>query len=401
MTEVLYNGVDDNCDGNLDEGAQLLSQVSTAQCGTTLSSINSLISAITENNATGYRFEVTNTSTNAVQTIDRPLQWFSLTMLAQYDYATTYSIRVQIQRNGVWLGYYGPACQVSSPAILDAGGAAQISASQCGITLATINTLIATNSIPNTTGYRFRVTNLTDPSAPNQVQVLDRNLHWFALTMLPTYTYGTTYLIEVAVKTNGVYTGFGSPCTISTPAVPTLTNCGATVATAGTLISTLSRNNVTSYRFEITNLSTNIVTTLDRPLHWFSFNMVPGYAPNTEYGVRVALMTSGVYSLFGDACVITSPGAAREGDVKPVVEPFNAVAYPNPFAEAFGVHMTTTAETSVSINVYDMTGRLIEKMQAEVTDLETVKIGDRYPAGVYNVIVQQGEEVKTLRVVKR
>ena len=401
MSEVLYNGVDDNCNGVIDDNNQLLSQVTPGQCGTTLTTISSLISATTFNNSTGYRFEVTNTSTGAVQVIDRPLQWFSLTMLPQYDYATTYSIRVMVQRNGVWLGYYGPACQVSSPAILDAGGAAQISASQCGITLATINTLIATNSIPNTTGYRFRVTNLTDSSAPNQVQTIDRTLHWFALTMLPTYTYGTTYLIEVAVKTNGDYSGYGSPCTISTPAVPTLTNCGATIATSGTLISTVNKSNTTSYRFEITNLSNNIVTTIDRPNHWFSFNMVPGYAPNTQYGVRVALMTSGVYSLFGDACVITSPGAAREGEVKETIEPFKAVAYPNPFAEGFGIHMTNPAEALVSVKVYDMTGRMLSEDTVTGTALESLKLGAAYPAGVYNVVVSQGENVSTLRVVKR
>ena len=399
--EVLYNGVDDNCDGNLDEGFQILSQITPAQCGTTILTISSLISATTFNNSTGYRFEVTNTSTNQVQVIDRPLQWFSLTMLEQYDYATTYSIRVMVQRNGIWLGYYGPACQVSSPAILDAGGAAQISASQCGITLPTINTLIATNSIPNTTGYRFRVTNLTDASTPNQVQVITRSLHWFAITMLPTYNYGTTYLIEVAVKTNGEFSGYGSPCVVATPNVPSLTSCDVVIPTSGTIIASTSKSNTTSYRFELTNLSNNVVVTIDRPVHWFRFNMVPGYAPNTEYGVRVALMTSGVYSLYGDACVITSPGAAREGDIKPVVEPFNVVAYPNPFADTFGMQMTTSADQSVSIRVFDMTGRLVETREVEVSALENVKIGDRYPAGVYNVVVSQGAEVKTLRVVKR
>ncbi|NMH27277.1 lamin tail domain-containing protein, partial [Flavobacterium silvaticum] len=40
--EVLYNGVDDNCDGNLDEGFQLLSNVINAQCGITLAAINSV-----------------------------------------------------------------------------------------------------------------------------------------------------------------------------------------------------------------------------------------------------------------------------------------------------------------------------------------------------------------------
>ncbi|HEX9979605.1 MAG TPA: GEVED domain-containing protein, partial [Flavobacterium sp.] len=145
--EVLYNGVDDNCDGQLDEGFQFVTGVTPSQCGSTLATISSLISAVSKNGSTGYRFEVTNTATSAVQVIDRPLNWFSLNMLASYDYATTYSVRVQIQKNGIWLGYYGPACLVSSPAILDPGGAAQVAASQCGITLPSISTLIATNSI--------------------------------------------------------------------------------------------------------------------------------------------------------------------------------------------------------------------------------------------------------------
>jgi hypothetical protein len=29
------------------------------------------------------------------------------------------------------------------------------------------------------------------------------------------------------------------------------------------------------------------------------------------------------------------------------------------------------------------------------------QIGDRYPSGVYNVVITQGQEVKTLRVVKK
>ena len=74
MNEILYNGVDDNCNGVIDDNNQLLSQVAPSQCGTTLATISSLISATTFNNSTGYRFEVTNTTTGAVQVIDRPLQ---------------------------------------------------------------------------------------------------------------------------------------------------------------------------------------------------------------------------------------------------------------------------------------------------------------------------------------
>ncbi|WP_293893668.1 T9SS type A sorting domain-containing protein, partial [Flavobacterium sp.] len=80
---------------------------------------------------------------------------------------------------------------------------------------------------------------------------------------------------------------------------------------------------------------------------------------------------------------------------------FNVVAYPNPYSETFNLSLTTASEEKVGIVVYDMTGRLIERREVRATDIVEQQIGDHYPSGVYNVVVTQGEEVKTLRVIKR
>ncbi|WP_293894396.1 T9SS type A sorting domain-containing protein, partial [Flavobacterium sp.] len=80
---------------------------------------------------------------------------------------------------------------------------------------------------------------------------------------------------------------------------------------------------------------------------------------------------------------------------------FNVVAYPNPYSETFNLSLTTASEAKVGIVVYDMTGRLIERREVRATDIVEQHIGDHYPSGVYNVVVTQGEEVKTLRVIKR
>lgn len=405
QAEVLYNGIDDNCNGQLDEGFQLLSQVLASQCGTTLTTISSLIGCVSFSApVTGYRFKVMNTATFVEQTIDRNVPHFQLSSLPAFDYATTYAVSIELQRNGVWLGYYGPSCLVSSPAILDTNGAAQVTPSQCGITLPSISSLIATTSLPSVTSYRFRVTNMTDVTAPNQVQTLDRSLHWFALTMLPTYTYGTTYLIEVAVKTNGVFSGFGSPCQVSTPAVPSLAECNAVIATPGTNISTASLNRVTSYRFEITDMTTFITTTIDRSLHWFNFHHVPGYTPSGPYSVRVAMMSSGVWSVLGEACMITAPGAARSAikgeETQPQID-FRVVSYPNPYSESFALDVDLPTTEPVDVKVYDMLGKIVEKRTFEAIDAEIQQFGNGLSAGVYNVIVTQGEDLKTLRIVKR
>jgi hypothetical protein len=222
--------------------------------------------------------------------------------------------------------------------------------------------------------------------------------------MLANYNYGTTYIIEVAVKTNGAYSGFGNGCQITAPAVPTINSCGTTIPTPATYISTASLAKVTSYRFEVTNLVSNQVTTLNRSQNWFTFNMIPGFSPSTLYGVRVAVMTAGEWSLFSEACEITSPGFSRPDSPKAdavATTLFEAVAYPNPFAERFMIDVKTSSDAQVNIKVYDMTGRILNSTNVEVSEMETQQIGVNYPAGVYNVIVTQGEEVKTLRVIKR
>ena len=45
-----------------------------------------------------------------------------------------------------------------------------------------------------------------------------------------------------------------------------------------------------------------------------------------------------------------------------------------------------------------MAGRLIENRQV---NSDSVEVGRNYASGVYNVIVNQGANVKTLRVIKR
>ena len=394
-TEIAGNNTDDNCNGATDEGGNITTTLTAASCGATLASLNSLVGIISLQGATAYRIRATNVATSAQQTIVRSLPYFSMPMFAGYDYAATYAIDIEVQMGGVFVGYYGPACNISTPAILVPGGAAQVTPSQCGITLANVNTLIATTSLAGVTGYRFRVTNLTDNTAPNQVQTIDRTLHWFSLPMLATFTYGTTYRVEVAMKTNGNYTAFGNPCTVTTPAVPALAQCGGTIATANTLVATTSLPNATQYRFELTNTATSQPTTVQTPLNRFTFGQFAGYAPGQTYQVRVAVMTSGVWSLLGGVCTITAPGVLV---AKSVAAHADAKVWPNPFTQDFTV--AVDSGTVKKILVYDMLGRLVEQQQIEGS-AESFKLGGQYPSGVYNLIVTDESATQTIRIIKR
>jgi hypothetical protein len=55
----------------------------------------------------------------------------------------------------------------------------------------------------------------------------------------------------------------------------------------------------------------------------------------------------------------------------------------------------------VMMSLYDMTGKLLENREVEPSNIDSLHFGQNLPAGIYNMIVVQGAEVKTVRVVKK
>ena len=140
-------------------------------------------------------------------------------------------------------------------------------------------------------------------------------------------------------------------------------------------------------------------TSIDRALNSFSLSMFTGLAAGTTYNVQVAVKIGGVWGPYGATCTITTPGSTRTINIANAA--FKAIAYPNPFAADFNLNVTTTADSTIQIRVYDMLGKQVENRNVEVTEIENLQVGANYPSGVYNVIVSQGENTQTLRVIKR
>jgi hypothetical protein len=119
----------------------------------------------------------------------------------------------------------------------------------------------------------------------------------------------------------------------------------------------------------------------------------------------LATNACGALSALKSSSVLTRtdcPTAREEVVLQEVTKtPFSVKAYPNPYTETFNLSLSTSSDDKVSVVVYDMTGRLIERRDVRPSDMVEQQIGDRYPSGVYNVVVTQGEEVKTVRVIKR
>ena len=82
-------------------------------------------------------------------------------------------------------------------------------------------------------------------------------------------------------------------------------------------------------------------------------------------------------------------------------EKFIVMVYINPFSSNFKLGLTTSSLEKIKISVYDMTGRLIELRNADVSEITNQEIGDNYPSGVYTIKVTQDSDSKTLKVIKR
>ncbi len=292
-----------NCNTNesisLTVGCSKQSQVQSSQCGITLGALNTTITATYVTSATNYRFEVTNG--NTVRTIDSQTKTFNLTQLSGGAlYGMTYSIRVAVQLNGIWQAY-GYTCTVSTPAIT----ATQIQNSQCGTTLAALNTIISANNVVVASAYRFEVT------IGNNVRTYDSSTKSFNLSQLSGgVLYGETYSIRVAIQCNGTWQAYGSACTVSTPAIPftkvQASQCGSTLTS---LNGNISADNVVianGYRFEVTNGSN--VRTYDSSTRSFNLTQLNGGTLyGMTYSIRVAIKYNNVWQAYGSSCNISTP----------------------------------------------------------------------------------------------
>jgi hypothetical protein len=115
---------------------------------------------------------------------------------------------------------------------------------------------------------------------------------------------------------------------------------------------------------------------------------------------RVRMYNTCGTEVFGTAKAVyyQDCGAPAKGVI---AAPFGVVAYPNPYTDNFNLSLTTSSDAAVRVAIYDMTGKLIDKREVAPTEVSGLQVGDRYPSGVYNVVVTQGSDVQTLRVVKK
>lgn len=74
--------------------------------------------------------------------------------------------------------------------------------------------------------------------------------------------------------------------------------------------------------------------------------------------------------------------------------------YPNPFNNTFKFNVNSSSNENLSIKIYDMLGKLIDNNNTSISEINNLEIGQNFSKGIYNIVVTQGENTKTMRVVK-
>ena len=418
--EICYDGIDQNCDGSMTDGCSpILTQIRSYFCSETLQYINSSILADVPTGLPlgaaimAYRYELTNLSTGAISTVEKSGFMIRITDSNIVSFGTTYSIRVAVRVNDEWQEY-GTSCLINTPAIPTS------SVSNCGL-LASMQSGIYANKVTGATAYEFEV-NRIQGGVVVQTATIIRPTNFFKLTMFAendmALFYGAEYSIRVRVQASiGLQTGwslYDTLCSVFTPLAPeaTIVGCGGEVSITpdlNTPIYVESIAGVTRYRFTLVDDFgyNQTYTTSARFFRLSTFNALAALTAGREYSVFVEAEIYGTFYEGKDCSILYGAGRPIEPITRTtvgsdtVMGEFKAIAYPNPFATNFAINLRSINTAEVRLAIYDMTGRLLETRTIKADVLSNQAIGERYPAGVYNVIVSQGENTQTIRVVKQ
>jgi PKD repeat protein len=77
---------------------------------------------------------------------------------------------------------------------------------------------------------------------------------------------------------------------------------------------------------------------------------------------------------------------------------FFVYPYPNPFSNGFNLLILSTSENSVTVNIHDMLGRIVEKY-TDVT--ENTVLGETLNRGIYFTEIMQGENRQIIPIIKQ
>ncbi|WP_396159480.1 beta strand repeat-containing protein, partial [Flavobacterium sp.] len=166
VSEICFNGIDDDCDATVNEGCTIPTVNMTATTATLTVFTNAVAAlpySLSPYTNLKYRFIITKIQAgqaNEVQEVTLPTRYVTIPGPMR-SYTATYTISAAAVINDEVLAYQGNTMTVTPPAV----PAITLSTGSCGATLTSLNGTISANVGLNATGYIFRIRKAagTDP----------------------------------------------------------------------------------------------------------------------------------------------------------------------------------------------------------------------------------------------
>jgi hypothetical protein len=365
-----------------------------AYCGTTLTTLSDRLKCIMVPNTTKYEWQVTDLSTNTVylkQSANNLVDMY-LSYIPQVVLNKTYGIRVRAFSNGIW-GVFSNSCSVTTPA----SSATKLQTAFCSTTLTTLSDRLRCDLVPNTTRYEWKITDIaTSTSYTIQSAGNTNNIDMY-LSYIPQVTYNKTYSIEVRALTGGIWGNFGTACNVTTPAAA-LTKlqtafCSTTLTTLSDRLRCDLVPNTTKYEWQVTDISTSTVYTVQSSGNTNNIDMYLSYIPqvtfNKSYSIKVRAYSAGIWGNFGQSCIVTTPGsvarfAFSNTEETEIGSGIIVNAYPNPTTETLNVDFDNMP-ANASVEIYNMIGELV--LSQPLTDMNNTINTTQLATGLYHAKV--------------
>ena len=393
-TEIADN-IDNNCNGVIDEG---FTRLNNASCGLTLSSLSATLNCIAVTNATNYRYSFENSSLGFSVVYTRGSSSTSMNS-NQVDLllgSFTYTVKVAAKVGGVWKAY-GLPCTITTPAI----PTPSISSSDCGKTFDMEDEIELQNEIDGDQAYTFEFSPLAGGAAvlyttqDDEVELEDLN----------GLVEGASYSVRVKVKVNGIWSNFGSACTISIKPAKTTrikdNRCGKSVNLNATIELQDQINGATKYEIKLVKVNGGatyslVINSSCNPS--FKLNQISGVAAGNTYNVSVRALKYNAWGAYGSVCSITASGSNRleDGDDNNASDELSVNAYPNPFQNGVTIQLNFDNQES-TVTITDVSGRVVFETKTSQSELQ---MGDNLSKGMYYIVIKSGDFKKVISVVK-
>ena len=278
----------------------------TASCGATLGGDEKNIHFQYNKTAENYEIEFTDVQTGEIKTEQfepwtyKPLSMFDLTINSEY------SVRLRAEyQPGVW-GDFGDACHIYT-----SDGKVVLREISCDVTVGlSHDDALYINTHPHAEVLKFR---FDEVGGGNSVVEQEINNSTYARMNNFDLKPNTSYSVSINARhPNNLWSGYGTPCTITTDGGGInlhSASCGATLGGDEKNIHFQYNKTADNYEIEFTHIQTGELKTQQftpwsyKPLSMFNLD------PASEYSVRLrAEYRPGVWGDFGDACTIYTSG---------------------------------------------------------------------------------------------